>query len=292
MPSYHISNFYKFTPLTQEDLPLHKENLTALGKQHNLRGLILIAPEGINATIAGAKESVSIFEQAVIRIAGPIVPKYSRCAKAPFPRFKIKIKPEIVALKDPAILPKPDAKKLSPQEWQHMMAQKDTVVLDTRNWYETQLGKFEGATDYHLEHFSDLPKTIAQSPLPKNNNILIYCTGGIRCAKAATAMADMGYDNVYQLEGGILKYLEEKPHQKFTGECFVFDHRVAVTQDLSPSSRYSLCPQCGQPGDLPAQCAACQKSIKLCAPCLQNSTQQICSKACGKNAKVQIPNSN
>ena len=277
---YNISNFYKFTPLNPDNLEDIRATLTTIAKEHNLIGLMLIAPEGVNATIAGTKEAIERFEKATINITGPITAKYSTCEKAPFPRFKIKIKKEIVALKDPAVLPRPEAKRLSPQEWHAMMEDEDVVVLDTRNWYETDLGKFKNALDYRIEHFSDLPKVLEEKQIPKDKKVLMYCTGGIRCEKASTAMEKMGYKEVYELDGGILNYLEKMPNKDFEGECFVFDHRVAVRQDLSPSERYDLCPHCGQPGDIPKSCANCQTNIKVCAPCNTNHPQNICSKRC------------
>jgi UPF0176 protein len=121
---------------------------------------------------------------------------------------------------------------------------------------------------------------VKNSAIPKDKKVLICCTGGIRCEKAIVEMQQQGFEHVYQLDGGILKYIEEMPNQSFEGECFIFDHRVAVDQNLQPSKRYGMCVHCGNPGDIKEACIACTKPSTICAGCKAKGKAQVCSKNC------------
>jgi UPF0176 protein len=176
-----------------------------------------------------------------------IVFKDSHAEKPIYRRWSVKLKPEIVLLKQKGIHPQGKHRHLSPVEWDAMLKQDDVVVLDARNDYEVALGKFSGAIDPKIKKFHQFPAFLKKADLPKEKTVLMYCTGGIRCEKALLAMEAEGFSNVYQLEGGILAYLEKFPHQAFEGECFVFDKRVAVDQNLRPSTVYRLCSGCGDP---------------------------------------------
>ena len=143
-----------------------------------------------------------------------------------------------------------------------------------------RLGSFKNAVDPGTWKFSQFPDWVRSSGIDKDKRIGIFCTGGIRCEKAAVAMGEQGYGNVYQLDGGILKYIEERPNKNFEGDCFVFDHRVAVKQDLTPSEQYGRCPWCGNGGDLDRSCENCESDYKVCGECFESLPASLCSKNC------------
>ncbi|RYZ68556.1 MAG: hypothetical protein EOP05_16245, partial [Proteobacteria bacterium] len=215
-------------------------------------------------------------------------PKWSEAPDFPFRRFGVRMREEIVTLGKPEVQPLPPKSKthLSPDEWDQALAQEDVVVLDTRNWYETRIGTFKKAIDPKLEEFSEFSEYVAKAEIPKDKKVLIFCTGGIRCEKAIVEMHDQGFENVFQLDGGILNYLAEKPNQNFEGECFVFDNRVAVDQKLQPSLQYALCPHCGQPADQDISCLRCDIDAKICVTCANEEAKNTCSKNCANHYRV------
>ncbi len=285
--TYHVTTFYVFTPLSQEKVTELATLFTAEGKRLNICGLLLLATEGSNATFAGSEESVKELKSYLQSHLGALTWKDSTCAKKPFKRWKVAIREEIVAIGNPSIVPSGDAGHLSPAEWNQMLQDPDVVVIDTRNDYETAIGKFEGAVDPNLKTFSEFPEYVAASELPKDKKYMLYCTGGIRCEKAVLAMKEQGYENVHQLKGGILQYLKECPEGKFEGECFVFDHRVAVDKNLNPSQKYALCPHCGDPGDLMICCTLCGTERKICVSCEQKQ-KRFCSKDCAHRTHPKV----
>ena len=175
---------------------------------------------------------------------------------------------------------------LSPEEWDREM-KNQAQILDVRNTYETGIGKFQKAQELGLNRFNEFTKKIKKTALDKTKKTLIYCTGGIRCEKALEIMKDQGFKEVYQLKGGILNYLKERPHSLFEGECFVFDHRAALDQNLNPSEQFSLCPHCGQPGNVKINCAHCEKPFVACQSCLDKApSNKTCSKNCAYHFKA------
>lgn len=286
-----ISTFYKFTTIDAGRLGSLKDELTAEAQRLHIHGLLLIGTEGCNATISGEEDKLNQYKsylQSLTEI-GELVFKESENDKHPFRRFKVDIREEIVTLKDPNAVPeKLKNNHLSPAEWQQVLeSDEDILLLDTRNFYETEIGLFKGATDLQMKKFSDFPEKVKELNLPKEKKVLMYCTGGIRCEKAILDMQKQGYENVFQLDGGILKYLEEYPSKDFHGECFVFDHRVSVDQNLEPSKKYKLCPHCGNPADLEIKCILCEKDAKVCQRCVQKDALNTCSKNCAHHAGVR-----
>jgi UPF0176 protein len=245
----------------------------------------LLADEGINGTVAGAAEPMLEFKRelsAIVYFAG-LSFKDSTADRPPFRRLAVQIRDEIVTLKSGIKIPKiKPENRLSPTEWNEMIVNRgeSVTILDTRNTYETQMGKFRGAVDPRIKAFGEFPDYVRRSGIPKDKPVLMYCTGGIRCEKAIEEMYAQGYSEVYQLDGGILKYLEEYPDHQFDGECFVFDHRVAVDQRLQPTTRYRLCPHCGDPGTVTIQCGYCSQSTMICAECNGHEHKKSCSKNC------------
>lgn len=283
MPHF-ITAFYHFTPLN--DLSRVEQDLHSKAKELDLRGLMILGPEGVNSTCsATVRERLEAFKTWVRDYFGApgIAFKDSSCERAPFRRYKIKVRDEIVTAGLPGVLP-PSGKNhhLSPAEWNRVLKEeRDAVVIDTRNWYEFQIGTFKGALNPNIEKFTEFPEYIEKQGISKDRKMLIFCTGGIRCEKGILELQRQGYGNVYQLDGGILNYLEQFPNDQYEGECFVFDHRVAVDQNLEPSRRYGLCPHCGQPSEALVHCKRCDHAEKICNDCLQVPIQQeTCSKNC------------
>lgn len=277
---YSISALYKFTPLEAHRLAELQKQLQTLGDERKLCGLLLIAEEGVNGTIAGDEMPMKMFEDTMIELFGPIVFKRSQSINKPFKRYKVKVREEIVTIGDPHMHPDSDQHRhISAEEWHRVLDEEDVIVIDARNAYETAIGTFKGAVDPKLKTFQDFPGYVREANIPKTKKVLLYCTGGIRCEKAKLAMEKEGYTNVYQLQGGILKYLEEFPEGHFRGECFVFDHRVAVDQHLQPSQKYHLCPHCGDPGNEHISCVRCNEKAVICVAC-KDKEKVSCSKDC------------
>ena len=172
------------------------------------------------------------------------------------------------------------------------MASRDGIPASAvaRNRYEIEIGKFQSAIDFGIDEFSEFPEKLSQSGLDKNAPVLMYCTGGIRCEKALIHMREQGYTDVAQLDGGILNYLKEIPESDFTGECFVFDYRVAVDTQLEPTKQYRLCPHCGQPAKTPLSCVQCGRAEVICTAC-HTQGQRTCSKNCAHHASIQSSSS-
>lgn len=246
-PALQHSAFYRFVRLAQPALAAAAVRAAAQG----LQGSIVLAPEGINGTIAGDPAAVAQFESALTAADfcqgafKGMVFKHSACLTPPFGRLKVALKTEIVALGLPAAvspgspLPPPDetdASHLSPAQWRALLAQGQAVVLDNRNHFEFRLGHFHGAVDPQVHNFRDfVDYVLAQAPSwrAQQKPVAMYCTGGIRCDKTAPWMRSLGLQ-VWQLEGGILNYFAQLPdaQQDWQGACFVFDNRVALNTQL------------------------------------------------------------
>lgn len=160
-------------------------------------------------------------------------------------------------------------------------------MIDTRNWYETKIGTFKGAVNPKIDVFTEFPKFISEQAIKKDEKLLIFCTGGIRCEKGILQLQEAGFNDVYQLDGGILNYLKEYPNDQFEGECFVFDHRVAVDQELKPTKTYDLCPHCGQPAATTIDCKRCDTKQAVCDDCQTLEwKKETCSKHCAHQLEL------
>ncbi|MHA6206292.1 sulfurtransferase [Dyella soli] len=239
---------YRFVSL--DDLPALRERVLERCLALDLKGTILLAPEGINLFLAGPSEPIEAFMDWLRldpRFVG-LEPKVSVSASVPFGRMRVRLKKEIITMRMPAIRPEgARAPAVAPRTLQRWLAQghddqgREVVLLDTRNDYETDVGLFHDAVDYRLGSFTEFPDAIAADRARfENKTVVSYCTGGIRCEKAALHMQDLGIDNVFQLEGGILKYFEETDGAHWRGDCFVFDERGAVDKSLAPASLLPL----------------------------------------------------
>lgn len=217
-----------------------------------VKGTLLLASEGINGTIAGTDDAIAdvIAHIRALPDCAAIEVKYSSAAAMPFHRMKVRLKREIVTMGQPDIDPLAGVGSyVSPADWNALIDAPDTVVIDTRNDYEVQVGSFAGALDPKTQSFSDFPAWFeANREQLAGKKIAMFCTGGIRCEKATAFVKAQGVDDVYHLHGGILKYLETVPPEesRWQGECFVFDERVAVGHGLAAGT-HSLCRGCRMP---------------------------------------------
>ena len=291
-----VSAFYKFVVLTSVQVTELIAKINSYGEELEILGLILLAQEGINATIAGSPDSIETFKtflRAVPELSD-LEFKDSTCEKVPFRRLAIQYREEIVTLNAGIGIPKVNkSSRLTPHEWNKFLQERrdELTLIDTRNDYEVVVGRFRGAIDPKIKQFNEFPEYVRKSNIPKDKPVLMYCTGGIRCEKAIEEMNNQGYHEVYQLDGGILKYLEECPDAEFDGECFVFDHRVAVDQHLRPTKKYLLCPHCGNPGTEQISCGYCEVGAVVCLNCLTEPTLQSCSKNCAYHLKLKAKKS-
>ena len=254
MPKYLIAALYKFVSLPNYadlQVPIH-----AACDTHNIKGTLLLAAEGINGTIAGLPEDLKAvlhFLRTDALFEGKLAAldhKESYAYKHPFYRMKVKLKKEIVTMGVPSVNPDNTVGTyVKPDDWNALIADPDVIVLDTRNDYEVHIGTFKGAINPKTTTFREFPEYVAQNlDKTKHKKIAMFCTGGIRCEKASSYMLEQGFEKVYHLQGGILKYLETVPEETslWQGECFVFDQRVAVKHGLEVGD-FDQCYACRMP---------------------------------------------
>jgi len=247
---YSICALYKFTRL--DDFEAIQTPLKSFLNSLAIRGTLLLAREGINGTISGSKESLEKaldYLQSDPRLLG-LDYKYSYSKKTPFKRLKVKLKKEIVTMGLTEIDPTHSVGTyVKPKDWNELINNPDVVLIDTRNNYEYEIGSFKGAINPNTETFREFP-SFTKNSLEKyrNKKIAMFCTGGIRCEKSTAYLKSEGYENVFHLQGGILKYLEEigEDESLWEGECFVFDDRVAVKHNLE-QGKYDQCHACRFP---------------------------------------------
>ncbi len=242
---------YHFTPFNTDDLPAYRERLLGRALELGLRGTILLSTEGINLFIAGPRESTETMLAELRSLPGlaNLTPKESVSSDRPFNRMLVKIKKEIIAFGvdgiDPARNPAPRLDPHTLKQW--LDEGRPITLLDTRNDYEVRLGTFAGAVVPGINQFRDFPDAVRKlSPAMKSQPVVTFCTGGIRCEKAAPFLQREGFENIYQLDGGILKYFEECGGAHYEGECFVFDRRVGVDAGLRETET-KLCFACQMP---------------------------------------------
>lgn len=247
-----VAALYKFVEI--DDLLSLQSNLYEICEKNNIMGTILIANEGINGTISGKTNEIN---QTISLLKSDkrftnIEIKYSSTDKQPFHRMKVRLKKEIVTIGLPEINPNNKVGTyVKPDDWNDLISDPNVVVIDTRNKYETKIGSFENALDPETSSFREFPdwvKKFKSSKENANKKIAMFCTGGIRCEKASSLMKEEGFEDVYHLQGGILKYLEtiDKENSLWNGECFVFDQRVCLTDELEVGS-YKMCFACRMP---------------------------------------------
>jgi len=249
-----VAALYQFTPLA--DLSDLRERLARLCEAQGVKGTLLLAGEGINGTIAGSERAIAVVLDVIRDLPGcrDLPVKLSTAATIPFHRMKVRVKREIVTMGQPDIDPLASVGTyVAPQDLNALITAPGTIVIDTRNDYEVEVGSFAGAIDPQTHTFRDFPawfrdqraQLLGEGRPPK---VAMFCTGGIRCEKATAFLKAEGLDEVYHLQGGILKYLETIPAAQslWQGECFVFDSRVSVSHGLEPGT-LGLCHACRRP---------------------------------------------
>ncbi len=262
---------YKFEPLDDLDIliPKFQNKCDAL----DLRGSVYLSPNGINFSLAGSEEAIAqylIFMEEDPRFLD-IPLKKTNSETQPFRRMKVRLKKEIISLGRDDINPRElTGEYISPQELYAMYENnEDVIVLDTRNEYETRVGLFENAVDLQLDTFRDFPQAIEELPEEyKEKQIVMYCTGGIRCEKASAVMLKAGFSDVKQLEGGVLDYFKETGGKYWNGDCFVFDERVALDTDLK-ETEYIYCFICREPLSAEEKASENFKIKEYCPYCIE-----------------------
>lgn len=272
---YLVAALYRFVHL--DKLHSLQAALRDLCSVHEVKGTLLLAEEGINGTVAGPEEGVqSLLEylQSDSRFDGMSL-KLSRCSEPPFREMKVKLKREIVTLgqdnADPRVAV---GTYVSPKDWNALIRDPEVTLIDTRNTYESDIGTFKGAILPETEGFRDFPDWMKQEAnIPKDRKVAMFCTGGIRCEKATAHLLSEGYEEVFHLEGGILRYLEEVPREEslWEGDCFVFDQRVSVDHDLAPGD-HVMCGACGRAVDAEGRADARYLEGVSCAGCHHETT--------------------
>ncbi len=249
---WKVVALYRFVAI--EDIKTLQETIKSKCLELGICGTLLLAPEGINGTIAGPEENipkiVALLEELLEVSKGEV--KFSEADHKPFRHMKVRLKKEIVTLRQPQVDPtKSVGTYVEPKDWNKLISDPDIINLDTRNNYETAIGTFKGATDPDTEVFTQFADYVEKNLDPKKNKkVAMFCTGGIRCEKASSYMLSKGFEEVYHLKGGILQYLEDVPEEEslWEGSCFLFDRRVGVEHGLKESA-HLLCYGCRYPLD-------------------------------------------
>ena len=247
-----VAALYKFIDLNTEEVETVKRELEALCEANHLQGTLLLAKEGLNGTLAGSAHAVDLLTAYLrnSRFFADIEIKLSSASTAPFNRLKVKRKKEIVTIGDTSVRPVDRVGTyVDPKDWNALINQPDVLVIDTRNDYEYRVGRFDGAVNPDTTSFTEFPQYVKANLNPdQHKRVAMYCTGGIRCEKSTSLLVEAGFEEVYHLHGGILKYLEHVKEEEslWQGECFVFDQRVSLKHDLEEGS-HQLCFACRQP---------------------------------------------
>jgi UPF0176 protein len=246
-----VVSLYRFLDLQEPET--FREDLKQICDQQQLLGTVLVATEGFNGTVAGSESAIRHVMQWIrerLDLEGELDARWTDAAEAPFRKMRVKVRNEIVSLGRPDLLPhRNSGEHVGAERWNELIADPEVLVVDTRNHYEIEVGSFPGAIDPGNDSFREFPEFAKELAAHSTDRPLaMFCTGGIRCEKATALMIELGFDEVYHLQGGILNYLAEVDDKdnKWRGECFVFDQRVAVDRDLAEGG-YVQCHACRRP---------------------------------------------
>jgi len=264
--------FYQFTDVPQP--AVLRDELEAFGVEQQLKGTILLAQEGINGTVVGTLEALELLQVRLAEDFSELPYKWSSLdAKNPgFHRFKVRVKPEIVSFGVPDLDVGHTGEHVDVQRWHELLDDDEVVVIDTRNQYEIDIGTFAAARSPNTENFREFPGWVEEHlDATKDKKVAMFCTGGIRCEKASAYLLAEGFEEVYQLDGGILRYLENVDAQesRWSGECFVFDQRISVTPDLA-QGHYKQCFACRHPLDTEALSSEAYEAGVSCPYCIDD----------------------
>jgi len=286
---------YGFTAM--EDLPGLQQELRALAEQEAVLGTILLAEEGVNGTISGPDAGVQAVLERLRQLPGlgGLEAKFSRAEQQTFHRLKVRLKREIVTMGCPTVKPAEQVGTyVPPAQWDALIADPETLVVDTRNRYEVEVGSFTGAIDPGTDSFREFPAWVEETlrPLVQEKQpkaIAMFCTGGIRCEKSTAYLLQQGFENVHHLQGGILRYLEEIPEERssWQGECYVFDQRVSVNHQLEPGS-YSLCHACGLPVSPEQRLQPSYREGISCPHCIERFTDSDRQRFAERQRQMQL----
>ncbi len=276
-----VSSFYKYTSI-ENPLKL-KNKLFDLCASLNIKGRILVGSEGVNGSVCGDKKDFDEFKEELKKISSfsSMEFKEQETQKNAFSRLYVSVRKEIVHLGINVDM-KNTARFLTPEELKELLDKKeDIVLLDARNNYETKIGRFRNAIELNIENFRDFPKKIEVIENYKNKKIVTYCTGGIRCEKASAFLIENGFNNVWQLKGGILNFGKEFPDTYWEGKCFVFDDRIAIDLNREKNGMLAGCELCGKNGEDYINChnLDCDKLFSCCNDCL-SKWNASCSEEC------------
>lgn len=292
MKTYTVAAIYKFISL--DDYQSIRQPLLDICLANGVKGTLLLAAEGINGTIAGFSTDIDT----VLDYLGQnprfvdLELKKSTAEQMPFLRMKVKLKKEIVTMGVPDVSPtKQVGTYVAPEQWNELISDPDVIVLDTRNDYEVSIGTFKNAINPETNNFREFPAYVKKNLTAedKNKKIAMFCTGGIRCEKASSYMLSQGFKEVYHIKGGILKYLENIPKEKslWQGECFVFDSRVAVKENVKQGS-YDQCYGCRYPITEADKGSPCYEPGICCPRCYADITPEQRSRFEERHKQVQL----
>lgn len=246
-----VASFYRFLDIAEPEI--FRDALFAQCRERQLLGTVLVAGEGFNGTLAGEEASLrAVFDwiSGALDLAEAIDARWTDAQEAPFRKLRVKVKKEIVTLGRPDLRPhERTGTYVNPQEWNELIDNPDVLLIDTRNHYEYEVGTFPRAVDPGTDSFRNFPAFAQElAGSAKDRPVAMFCTGGIRCEKATALMLELGFEEVYHLKGGVLNYLKEVPEEenRWRGDCFIFDTRVALDRDLSEGG-YVQCHACRRP---------------------------------------------
>jgi UPF0176 protein len=286
-----VAALYHFAQLP--DCAALQTKLKTLCDANGIKGILLLAEEGINGTVAGTREAIDLLLATIRsdeRLAA-LAHKESFAETMPFYRMKVRIKKEIVTLNRPEANPAITVGTyVDPKDWNALISDPDVVLLDTRNDYEVNIGTFKNAVNPNTETFVEFPEFVESNFDPKKHKkVAMFCTGGIRCEKASAYMLQAGYENVYHLKGGILKYLEQVPQDEsmWEGNCFVFDHRVSVGHGLALTDD-STCYGCRRPLTAADRESEHYKEGEHCHHCFDQLTEKSKKRNAERQKQVML----
>ncbi len=286
-----VAALYQFVALP--DCQPLRDALQALCEEHAIRGTLLLASEGINGTVAGSRDAIDALRN-FLRADGrfnQLEYKEALHDQSPFLRLKVKVKKEIVTMGMAEVDPRQMVGRYADVEtWNRLIDDPETLVIDTRNRYEVAIGRFRNAVSPETEHFREFPGYVRQNLDPaRHKRVAMYCTGGIRCEKASHYLLSQGFKEVYHLKGGILKYLEEvRPEEnRWQGECFVFDERVAVDHALK-RGEHVLCRACRHPVSAAEQAHAEFEAGVSCPHCYATQTPEKRARARERQRQMEL----
>ena len=288
--NFFVYSFYRFVKI--KDRNKIKIKILSSLKNTSIKGTIIIANEGINASLSGSKSELNYSILLIKKILNirKLQIKLNKTCSHSFNRLKVRVKNEIVSLGVGSLeINRLKGKYISPMKWDKFISQKNVKLIDTRNIYEIAVGKFKNSINPMTNNFREFPKKFKELNLPKSQKIAMYCTGGIRCEKASSYLKKKGYKNIHQLDGGIINYLDFKSNSKrsllWTGECFVFDNRVSINKYLL-KGKYYQCYGCRSPITKKEMESEYYKSGVYCPLCYGTRTKQQIKRSMTRQSQI------